>query len=104
MSSEYKKIKTSDFINDIVEKKFSMERKFKIPETFNPDFIKNFIHDKEDCINVELEDEEPIDDNNKAVFFESIINKQNIEPYYMFSEVSGREISNLVNAIIRENI
>ena len=99
MSSEYKKIKTSDFINDIVEKKFSMERKFKIPETFNPDF-----HDKEDCINVELEDESPIEDNKKAVFFESVIKKQNIEPYYMFSEVSGREISNLVNAIIRENI
>ena len=104
MSSEYKKIKTSDFINDIVEKKFSMERKFKIPETFNPDFIKNFIHDKEDCINVELEDESPIEDNKKAVFFESVIKKQNIEPYYMFSEVSGREISNLVKAIIRENI
>lgn len=99
MNSEYQKAKTTSvFINNILDKNFSMEKKFKITNTFNQDFVKDFMKDKEECINIELENDEPFNYNN-AEFFQSIIHKKTNESYHLLSEISVREISNLVNAI-----
>lgn len=99
MNPQYQKAKTTSvFINNILDKNFSMEKKFQITNTFNQDFVKDFMKDKEDCINIELENDEPFNYNN-AEFFQSIIHKKSNEPYFLLSEMSVREISNLVNAI-----
>ena len=89
----------SVFVNSIVFKKFGKDNKFKIAETFNQDFVKNFMQEKEDCINMELDFDDSNEQMKKNLFLQSTIPAQNLDSNYLFTEVSKKDISNLINAI-----
>ena len=48
MSCKKESNSSSVFVNSIVFKKFGKDNKFKIAETFNQDFVKNFMQEKEE--------------------------------------------------------
>ena len=57
------------------------------------------MQEKEDCINMELDFDDSNEQMKKNSFLQSTIPAQNLDSNYLFTEVSKKDISNLINAI-----